>query len=68
MDYSRLPPRHKNCKRISAPCDYCQKVFWESQSSFNKKKRHFCCMDCYSFYRKEFLPKEEQHAYKNGGF
>lgn len=66
-DYSRKPPKFKNCNRLSAICDYCDLSFWESQSKYKKKKRHFCSMNCYSQYRKYCLPKEEQHAYKNGG-
>ena len=36
------------------------------KSAFAKRKRHFCCRDCYSKYRAELLPKEEQHAYGTG--
>lgn len=51
---------------IETKCDYCQTVFWESKSSYLKKKRHFCSMKCYSDFRREFLPKEEQHAFGKG--
>lgn len=66
-DYSRKEPKLRHCKRILTKCDYCDKEFWETQSHHNRKKRHFCCTPCYANYRHDFLPKEEQHAYKNGG-
>ena len=68
MDYSRQPPKFKNCKRISYLCEICQRVSWDKPSSFNKKDHHFCSQRCYSIYRKDLLPKEKQHAYKNGGY
>lgn len=49
-----------------AKCDYCEKEFHTKKSSFNKSKRHFCCMECYSKYRSEKMPKEEQPAYGSG--
>jgi len=52
---------------IKFNCDYCGKGQEEKQSHFKKKKRHFCGHHCYSLYRKEIMPKEEQNAYQNGG-
>ena len=52
---------------IKFKCDCCGKENEEKQSHFKKKKRHFCDQECYSKFRKELLPKEEQHAYKGGG-
>lgn len=49
---------------INYKCDYCGINCWESISSYMKKKRHFCSMKCYSMFRKEKLPINEQHAYK----
>lgn len=49
-----------------AICDYCGKEYHTKKSSFKKRKRHFCCRDCYSKYRAELLPKEEQNAYGTG--
>jgi len=48
-------------------CDMCAGEFETRPSHYKKKKRHFCCQKCYSRFRKELLPKEEQHAYKGGG-
>lgn len=67
MDYSRKPPVFSNCKRLVLTCDLCDITFWEKVSSAAKKKRHFCSMKCYSDFRRDYLPKEEQHAYKQGG-
>lgn len=47
-------------------CDYCGKKYHTKLSAFIKRKRHFCCRDCYSRYREEFLPKEEQHSFGTG--
>lgn len=66
-DYSRKEPKLANCNRVNAECDYCHNHYWESRSKYNKKKRHFCCTPCYAIYRREFLPKEEHNAFKNGG-
>lgn len=52
---------------VKFKCDYCGKEQEEKQSHYKKKKRHFCGHQCYSLFRKELLPKEEQNAYKNGG-
>jgi hypothetical protein len=52
---------------VKFKCDYCGIASEERQSHYRRKKRHFCSMNCYSKYREEYLPKEEQHAYKGGG-
>jgi hypothetical protein len=57
----------KNQYRIIFNCDYCKTSCSERESHFNIKKRHFCSRLCYSKFRKYFLSKEEQNAYKNGG-
>ncbi|MBA7624844.1 hypothetical protein ES703_32258 [subsurface metagenome] len=49
---------------IIAICDYCGKEYETRKSHFLIKKRHFCSMECYSKYRKELLPINEQPAYK----
>lgn len=49
---------------IKYKCDNCWKDNEEKQSHFNKKKRHFCDIKCYSEFRKTKLPFNEQHAYK----
>lgn len=48
-------------------CDYCGITCTEKISHYNQKKRHFCSRACYSKFRSELLPKEEQHAYNGGG-
>lgn len=48
---------------IKFNCDFCWKNNEEKQSHFKRKKRHFCNTECYSNFRKELLPKQEQHAY-----
>ena len=62
-DYSRKPPKFKNCQRILVECDNCNRLFWEGKSKYKKKKRHFCSMSCYSIFRKG-LPFQEQNAYR----
>lgn len=52
---------------MNTPCDYCKTKFYEKPSHHKRKKRHFCSQMCYSAFRRERLPKEEQHAYKGGG-
>ena len=49
-----------------AVCDYCKKKYHTKKSAYLKRKRHFCCRDCYSKYRAELLPKEEQNSYGTG--
>ena len=57
----------KRRKSIKFNCDYCGCEAFDRPSHYKKKNRHFCKMECYSKFRKEFLPVEEQHAYKGGG-
>lgn len=52
---------------MKAQCDYCKKQYYERTSHFKRKARHFCSQKCYSKFRKELLPKEEQPSYKGGG-
>jgi len=54
-------------RKIKFNCDYCGIESEDKPSSYARKKRHFCSRDCYSKFRAEFLPKEEQHAYMGGG-
>lgn len=63
MDYSRTPPKNKNNRKIKATCENCSNFFYETRSTYNKKKRHFCSMKCYGEFRK-FIPIHEQNAYK----
>jgi hypothetical protein len=47
-------------------CDNCGNQSYDKDSSYNRKNRHFCSMNCYSDFRKNKLPKEEQHRYGTG--
>jgi hypothetical protein len=67
MSLSQKISMAKYSNQIEFKCDYCASLSSEKASHYNRKKRHFCSMHCYSAFRKEFLPKEEQHAYQNGG-
>ncbi len=59
-------PQHKGYQTaLMVMCDNCDGIFFESRGSYNKKKNHFCCMKCYSDFRKTKLPMELQHAYKD---
>ena len=49
-----------------AVCDYCKKLFHTKKSAYAKRKHHFCSRSCYSKYRAEIMPKEEQNAYGTG--
>jgi hypothetical protein len=49
-----------------ATCDYCGKRFHTKKSAYDKRKRHFCCRKCYSLYRTNLLPREEQPSYGTG--
>lgn len=53
-------------KKVHFNCDYCGKESSDKPSHYKRTKRHFCSRICYSLYRRDFLPKEEQHAYGNG--
>lgn len=45
-------------------CDYCGVENEEKESHYKRKKRHFCNMQCYSKFRKEKLPFNEQNSFK----
>lgn len=47
-------------------CDYCGGPGVDRPSEYARKKRHFCRRQCYTDYRREILPTEEQNAYKGG--
>lgn len=51
---------------VEFECDYCNKDTIERKSHYDRKKRHFCSQKCYSKFRAELLPKEEQFAYGTG--
>lgn len=55
-----------NRRPVSCKCDYCGDVFITKQSAFDKKKRHFCSMACYSSFRADCLPKEEHNRFGRG--
>jgi 5-methylcytosine-specific restriction endonuclease McrA len=53
-----------NRNQIYFNCEYCGKESSDRPSHYARKKRHFCSIDCYSKFRIELLPFNEQHAYK----
>lgn len=58
-------PSHKGYNSaVNFNCDNCSLSVWEKKSHYDKKKRHFCSMSCYSEFRKTSLPFTEQHSYK----
>ena len=64
-DYSRKEPVWAKT-RLHIKCDYCSQLFWEDKSRANKKKRHFCSMNCYAKYRKEIMLPDEQPSWRGG--
>lgn len=47
-------------------CDYCGGPGQQKRSQYRRKKYHFCKRACYSDYRREILPPEEQNAWTGG--
>ena len=48
-------------------CEYCGCECVTKRSVYKKYKRHFCSIKCYAGFRQDYLPPEEQNAFKNGG-
>lgn len=55
-----------NRRPIYFECDYCGKISVTKLSAYNRKKRHFCSMKCYSEFRKEKLSIEEHPRFGKG--
>jgi 5-methylcytosine-specific restriction endonuclease McrA len=53
-------------KVVHFNCDYCRGPGVNRASEYARKKRHFCKRQCYTNYRREILPMEEQNAWKGG--
>lgn len=47
-------------------CDYCGTEYNTKKSAFDLRKHHFCSRKCYSLYRAEIMPPEEQNAFGSG--
>lgn len=47
-------------------CDYCGSEYHTRESHYQRSRRHFCCRKCYSDYRREIMPPEEQNSYGTG--
>ena len=47
-------------------CEYCSKTTFTSPSAYARKKHHFCSRKCYTDYRREMQPPEEQNAWMGG--
>jgi 5-methylcytosine-specific restriction endonuclease McrA len=45
-------------------CDNCGEAYHTRKSHYERRNRHFCKRECYSEFRKNKLPLEEQHSYK----
>lgn len=52
--------------RVIFNCDYCRKEATEKPSHYARSIRHFCSTNCYSHFREEIMPKEEQNAFGSG--
>lgn len=61
-----IQPRSNREKKVQVICNKCTKVFYEVLSSYKSKKRHFCSQKCYSEFRRDNLPIEEQHRWQGG--
>jgi len=55
---------NKQKDRVKFNCDNCGQESTDSPSHYKRKQRHFRSMSCYSDFRKNKLPLQEQHAYK----
>ena len=63
---TRLKISKANDGNFFGICDYCGNEYHTKKSHYEIRKRHFCSRECYSKYRSEILPKEEQNAYGTG--
>lgn len=52
--------------RVDFNCDYCGLPSSSKASQYYARKRHFCRRQCWTDYRRELLPAEEQHAWQGG--
>lgn len=52
--------------RVKFFCEYCKVESSDRPSHYALKRRHFCSQNCYSLFRKDLLPKEEQNRYGTG--
>lgn len=53
-------------RRVIFNCDYCGNSSSDRPSHYKRKVRHFCSQKCYSKFRAEKLPKEEQNRFGSG--
>src|ERR1700761_2909956 len=53
-------------KSISFSCDYCGSERFTTPSKYARKRGHFCNHSCYSRFREEILPTDEQPTWKGG--
>lgn len=57
---------NNTAERVQFNCDHCGQITTDKPSHYNRKKRHFCSRSCYSRFRVDILPKEEQHRFGTG--
>ena len=60
----QITPIRKGGNKAIYLCDYCKELVVSRLSHFKRKKRHFCSQGCYSNFRSELLPFNEQTSYK----
>lgn len=53
-------------RRVKFRCDYCGAEGSDRPSHYRRKRRHFCRQRCYSLFREEKLPPQEQFGWKGG--
>lgn len=63
-DETRAKISRANNGNFFGKCDYCGKQYHTKKSHYERRKRHFCCKECYFKFVKEILPFDEQNSYK----
>jgi hypothetical protein len=53
-------------RQVPFNCDNCGAPSSDKPSQYRRRKRHFCARACYSAYRRDKLPKEEQPRFGSG--
>lgn len=56
----------KNGSLVLFECDNCGRVVLGRKSHYERKNRHFCSTECYSFFREFFLLPSEQPTWRGG--
>lgn len=64
---SQLCKSYFNGTRIKYNCEYCGKESSKTVSDYNKKKNHFCSVECKNKWQKDNLVGENNPHWKGGG-